>query len=360
MRVLLMSLCFIASSYASDVKAGFLRRLSSPVTKQIDCPAGLVDHTGGNPFWWECGRARGCPGAFPWADEHCYCACVAPTECLAKTAKDPCVTSWERHVPDSTTEPLPIPLSTSLAAPIAPALQTPQQPKAIEAAQAASRTSPKAQAEAGPSAPPDGSSALVVILCIVLACALACSVLFCCICACSTTKLPAASGSRRAVIQPTYQEGNGAGQAALPTLLRAPTHAKHVQPRRAWDHSGTSKAAQFSSVLPSSSSQQHDVALQQGGAPRRIVPYARELDLMEQTHVSSPGVIMPSNLVQGGIGSNSATKQSLQEIGLPQNRLISFSSASNGDLGGESLAQVPSDVTVCKASVRSAFGLPAI
>lgn len=60
------------------------------------CPIGYVDHTDGQAYWWNC--ASDCPSAdlFPRSDPACGCACVKPSECLASTATDSCVTFAEQ------------------------------------------------------------------------------------------------------------------------------------------------------------------------------------------------------------------------------------------------------------------------
>jgi len=44
-----------------------------------NCPAGYVDHTFGEAFWWACVGLT-CPGQEPWADRNCGCACVTQTK----------------------------------------------------------------------------------------------------------------------------------------------------------------------------------------------------------------------------------------------------------------------------------------
>jgi len=75
------------------LSAGSHDRKLSHSYSHIACPAGYIDHTQGKGKNWQC--ASHCPGEFAWADCLCGCACVLPTECVASTPEDPCVTEGE-------------------------------------------------------------------------------------------------------------------------------------------------------------------------------------------------------------------------------------------------------------------------
>jgi len=345
----LASLLLSVSSHLSDANAAFLRRLSY-IPKHVKCPDGLIDHTNGNAFWWECGRSNGCPGAFPWADVHCRCACVLPTECVAKTPEDPCVTSWEADaapVSASTLAPVTIAFPTQ-----APSQSTPLPEPATESpplrAPQTQTTAPagflkERAATTAPPAPAVGGSALVVILCIVLAFGLGCLALFCRIWFFSQTELSPRKGSQTpSFVQPTsrpklHHERNEMVQSGLPTLLgHAPMHKKHAQPKQAWATATNNAGSSFAntpaaphftlSALPCSSSQQH----------------------------RSPQFSSDANLV-------SPSKQSVQEKALPRcsgdSKLLVPSKLSCRENGSP---QFSSEATVCKAAVRNVRRLPVI
>lgn len=78
---------------SDDVTHGFNGRQLTHSPGHIVCPAGYIDHTQGRGFEWECGK--GCPGARHWADLYCGCACVGPSQCVAKVDDDDCVTNGE-------------------------------------------------------------------------------------------------------------------------------------------------------------------------------------------------------------------------------------------------------------------------
>lgn len=223
----------------------------------VACPAGLLDHTGGDAQWWDCGRKRGCPGSFPWADRHCQCACVAPHHCVAKTAEDACVTAWERsesHVaPAEGTSPAP-PSSTVPSTSVTRSQpRSPPSTTSIPAAQFLPRapaTLPVQSEAPSPSVP-----ALEIILLVVLACGVAgCAMLFC-VWWFSQSDLPIQDGHKNRFAKPSnsaaQQERIRARFAAhhavppppgLPTLLSS-VHADNAQalPNQSGLHSAEAK-----------------------------------------------------------------------------------------------------------------------
>jgi len=404
-----MSVLLVSSLYASDVKASFLRSLS-PVSTQVSCPAGLIDHTCGNAFWWECGRSQGCPGTFPWTDEHCRCACVVPAECVAKTAEDCCVTSWEVQAQDSTTQDMAVPVSvsTSFLAPTAQvsSTRTPQQStlgprQATEPASLHDSQPQPAAAEAAP-APSGDSSALMIVLCSILALGLACFallVLLGCIrlfslkspaAKASKVKLPVANALQASSAQPTFHKTNGAVLSGHPTLLvNVPTHKKHVQPKHAWAQA-ENKSFSSSGGMPT----HHEVneAVEAGrptllvNAPTRKkhVQRKRASGQAEKHSVCSLGAtptaseftssalpcsgdkncdILEANLTKHHSKAlKEAPMTAFAPVVMPtaDRQGAGTSGLGEHDLEEDSSPQFTCEATVCEAAVRSALGLTVI
>merc|ERR1719221_798951 len=174
-------LLVITHAAALDVDSVPFRRLQH----QINCEYPYIDHTHGNAYWWQCGREKGCPGSFPWSDSDCGCACVLPTDCVAKTADDDCVTQAEfDRLPVETSSPRPT--SSSLLRKSTPALVLSTYPPSTTTYQP-QITSASAAAFLGrvpqnqPTATPSTDKSGVILWFIVVFLAIGCLALFCCI-----------------------------------------------------------------------------------------------------------------------------------------------------------------------------------
>lgn len=389
MRIALISIYFSATSQASDVSAAFLRYLSAMPT-DIVCPNGFIDHTDGHAFWWECGRTRGCPGDFPYADSYCHCACVLPTECVAKTPDDPCVTSWEPSAGGIITQLTTqlVPMST-----LAPATQTTRvtttglaqalrgttaSPQLTTTPQA--RGSHKEEESARPASSQEGQ-VLLAILCSTLVCALGCFVVFCCIYFSSDSRSCLHRRNNATLRGKALPKRVVVTQTANPTLLsRASVHkALEYQPKEVWVPA-TSKASSIRANRPSQFShdqwklgQQTSFTLspvpclsyqEQQPQPLRSITgrpnhSARQDDICNGTPRSTTsdtsehvGKSMKStDLKQASEsrkGSVLLTRDSNQIVPLAPRRQDSR------------LPTIPEEPTVCKAIMRSALGLSSV
>lgn len=138
MRLMVLAVCATGThaTLGNATHARFLNHVPSHVV----CPPGYIDHTNGHAFYWTC--SAGCPGAWSWGDVQCGCACVLPSECVYRTAKDPCLTRGDLHYqgisiparapspPAHLHSPAPAPAHKNLAWAPGPADAAPEPPTA--------------------------------------------------------------------------------------------------------------------------------------------------------------------------------------------------------------------------------------